>query len=65
MSLKDVELTGVVTLFYGELCSELDIIPSKDPIRKKIYNHYKAKFEKNQVFQENKTAAFKNPLFFH
>ncbi len=45
MSLKNVELTGVVTLFYGELCSQLNIIPSKDPVRKKIYEHYKAKFE--------------------
>jgi len=45
MTLKNVELTGIVTLFYGELCSELNLIPSKDPIRNKIYNHYKSKFE--------------------
>lgn len=49
MSLKNVELTGVVTLFYGEFCSELNIIPSKDPIRKKIYDHYKAKFEHDKT----------------
>lgn len=45
MSLKDVELTGVVTLFYGEICSKLNLIPSKDEIRSKIYNHYKERFE--------------------
>lgn len=59
MSLKDVELTGVVTLFYGELCSELDIVPSKDPIRKKIYNHYKAKFEQEKTDVHHLLSMYK------
>lgn len=46
MALKDVELTGVVTLFYSEWCSELNLIPSKDSIRNRIYNHYKAMLER-------------------
>lgn len=49
MSLKDVELTGIVTLFYGEFCSELKLIPSNDPIRSKIYAHYKEKFERKKT----------------
>lgn len=49
MPLKNVGLTGVVTLFYGELCSQMGFIPVKDPIRNKIYNYYKTEFEQNKT----------------
>lgn len=49
MALKDVKLTGIVTLFYGEFCSELKLIPSNDQTRSKIYTHYKEKFEREKT----------------
>lgn len=75
MSLKNVEWTGIVTLFYNEFCAELNLVPSKDPIRNKIYTHYKEKFvhEKKDVhhllsmeqidFQEIFNVAYRNYAF--
>jgi len=49
--LKKVELTGVVTLFYSEYCSQKGFIGANDVYRTQIYEHYR------QLFSEKK----KNP----
>lgn len=49
MKLKKVELTGVVTLFYSEICSRLGIVKVRDKNRSRVYRYFRNKLQRENV----------------
>lgn len=77
MKLKKVELTGVVTLFYSEICSRLGLVEVMDKNRSRVYRYFRNKLQRENAnvhnlldisklsIQNMADVAYRNYLFDH